>query len=361
LARGKRYSETAIAEVLTSTRLGKNPLALYSTGLPILQVALNVEAMSANLQVLLGDITGEASNAHVRHANLVAYKQGNRGLIHYDVDGMPDWLGGIVLAKLYPDPSQAARVHQIVQRLWTDVFAGSETLGVPRPLGCVPELAMFVFMPVPGRFLADVILGDRGVEYLGLVAAWASALHRSRIPLDRRLDPERELVNVRAWAALVAHHHPEMAGAVEALAAPLREMVADLVRPTETPIHKDFHYQHVFVDSEVSVIDFDEVRLGDENFDLAHFCAHLYLLGCRTPSQPTETFSRMQQVFLDAYAHHSGWEKDARFTLFYSYTCLKLAKQLSTLRGVRPRPDGEEQSRQLRLVVGEGTAALNGS
>lgn len=354
----RRFSETGIAKVLTSTRFGENPLALYTTGLPILQVALNAEAMSERLRALLHEYTGEPSSVRVTHANLVAYKQGNRGLIHYDAVGLPNGMSGAVMGKLYQDPAHASRVYQIVRSLSTEVFDGGGARRVPQALGCLPDLAMFVFLPVPGQFLSEVLPSERASEYLDWTAAWAAALHGSRVPLDRQLDLDRELVNVNAWATLVAHYFPPMAGTAAELAGRLRTLAEHVPAAVQVPIHKDFHYQHVFVNGGLSVIDFDEVRLGDLNFDIAHFSAHLFLLGCRTPAAAPGVFARLQEDFLASYARHARWEQDSRLPLFYAYTCLKLAKQLCTFRGVRPRPDGEEQARQLRLVLEEGLRAL---
>jgi hypothetical protein len=37
---------------------------------------------------------------------------------------------------------------------------------------------------------------------------------------------------------------------------------------------------------------------------------------------------------------------------------LKIAKQLCTVRGLRPRPEGDEQYRQTKLMVEQGLGAL---
>jgi hypothetical protein len=99
------------------------------------------------------------------------------------------------------------------------------------------------------------------------------------------------------------------------------------------------------------------MRLGDPNFDLAHFCANLHLLAYRTSELPY-SFSALQRAFLNAYAAQTHWVADERFVYFYAYTCLKIAKQLCTLRGLRPRPEGEEQHRQVALIIEQGLAAI---
>jgi hypothetical protein len=121
--------------MLTSSRVDQHPTALFTTGLPILQIALNLGAMTRNLEALLEATNGSGAGREVAHANLVAYKQGNRGLIRYDLAGPegPD----VILGKLYPDPARAERVGEIMRGLW-DVFRDRDRLTVPQPLGCVP-------------------------------------------------------------------------------------------------------------------------------------------------------------------------------------------------------------------------------
>lgn len=126
---------------------------------------------------------------------------------------------------------------------------------------------------------------------------------------------------------------------------------------TQSPIHKDFHYGHILVDRGLKVIDFDEMRLGDPNFDLAHFCANLHLLAYRVNDSPYQ-FSTLQSAFLRAYARVADWEPNERFVYFYAYTCLKIMKQLCSVRGLRPRPEGDEQRKQVKLMLDQGIGAL---
>jgi phosphotransferase family enzyme len=340
--------------MMTSSRIGEHPSALFTTGLPILQIALNLRTMTRNLGSLIESSNGFGGRPEVAHANLVAYKQGNRGLIRYDLAGVPDG-EDVVLGKLYPDPGRAERVEGIMRRLW-DIFRDREGLSVPEPLGCIPELAMLLFRPLPGRLLDAAIAGDGDESTIELCARWIATLHHSPMALDRRFDLAVESVNLEAWTALIAHRRPQFASETQALFKSLRARADDLSLDTDAPVHKDFHYQHVFVNGAVGVIDFDEMRWGDRNFDIAHFCAHLSLLSWRTPGKAASDV--LVEKFLSSYSQWSDWRRDDRFDFFYAYTCLKIAKQLATTRGPRPRPEGAELERQLGLVLQSGRTAI---
>jgi hypothetical protein len=102
------------------------------------------------------------------------------------------------------------------------------------------------------------------------------------------------------------------------------------------------------------------MRLGDPNFDLAHFCANFYLLAYRNRKH-TAQFTRLQDLFLFAYAHETGWKLNEEFLFFYIYSCLKIAKQLCKLRGPRPWPEGIEQQAQVWLMLEQALTALAGA
>jgi hypothetical protein len=350
--------ETGIAQVMTSTSIGEHPTALYSTGLPILQIALNVDAMSVLLRPILSSLGDGNGAATVRYAKLIAYKQGNRGLISYETALNGDEPSRVVMGKLFPSPDRAERVLDVMEDL-SAIYAPHPSLSVPLPLGCVPELGMLVYIPVPGRYLDEAIKDGRS-GLMDLVALWLRVLSTSGLRPDRRLDTSMELVNAHGWAALIEHRYPQESTRAHHILKRLRDVAPSLPLRSDAVVHKDFHYRHVLVDQGVGVIDFDEVRVGDPMLDVAHFCAHLRLLGCRDEEGRTDMFDRLEREFIQAYADRGDWEPDNRWAFFYAYTCLKIAKQLCTTRGVRPRPEGEEAQRQVNAMLEGGVRAIAG-
>src|SRR5262245_39439916 len=251
----KEMRETDVVKALRSTSIGKHPTAFFNTQLPILQVALNVEMMTANLANLLKPLARPGVTPALSYAKLLAYKQGNRGLIHYEVEGTTYGETCIVYGKLYPDLGQAERVSQTMQALWRDVYgSGASEVGVPRALGCVEDLSMLMYIPVDGTFLGDALASDQALRYMDLSGTWLGMLHRGKLPLDRRFNVTNELVNLQAWAALVGHKYPDQAEAASQIAARLRELTSELRFDIDSPMHKDFHYGHIVVDNGLKVI-----------------------------------------------------------------------------------------------------------
>jgi hypothetical protein len=215
---------------------------------------------------------------------------------------------------------------------------------------------MLLYLPVEGHFLDEILSGDQALPWLALVGVWLGTLHRRHLPLPRQFHLATELVNTRTWAALIRYHYPDEAEAVTQITDYLQKRADILPFKLDVPIHKDFHYGHVIVNQKLQVIDFDEMRLGDPNFDVGHFCANLSLLACRQRSA-LWSFAKFQSAFLDVYAGFTGWVADERLVYFYAYTCLKIAWQLCNGYGPHPRPEGKERRRQVRQMLQQGLTA----
>jgi hypothetical protein len=311
--------------------------------------------MTAYLEPRLLPLVRRDCRLTVTDLELLDYKPGQRGLIRYELATEQGDERQIVFGKLYADRGQLARVDQVLQTLWADVFYADRHYSVPQPLGVIPELAMLVYLPAEGQFLDEAIRDERAVYAMELTAHWLGMLHRHSIPVDKHFHLAGELVNLSAWATVVSETYPTLANLAQQALAYLQQQAANLTLDTQTPIHKDFHYRHVLVERGVKVIDFDELRLGDPNFDLAHFCANLDLLAYRQFGSPHHLY-KLEQRFLDAYARTTGWNwtnHRARFVYFYVYTCLKLARQLCLGFGPSPVPTGEERQRQVQMILSQ--------
>lgn len=331
--------------------------------LPALNVALDGAAMTAYLGPRLSVINAGHGLA-VTDVRLLDHKPGQRALIRYELATPAGRENQAVFGKVFADTQQLVRVAQLWQTLWDEVFADGLYCSTPQPLGLIPELSMLAYLPAEGQFLDEVIGDERAGYALELTGRWLAQLHRHPIHIEKKFHLATELTNLAAWAALVAQNYPKLAGLTSRLLTYLQQQAERLPLTTQTPIHKDFHYRHVLVERGVKVIDFDEMRLGDPNFDLAHFCANLHLLAYRQSGSP-HALRPLEQQFLKAYSRQTGWNlrsvveaHRARFTYFYVYTCLKLARQLCLGFGPSPVPTGVEREQQVEMILRQGVGAM---
>lgn len=333
-------------------------------GLPTLDRALDERTMANYLQPLLMPLLGHGRPLTVIDQEVLDYKPNKRGLLAYTVATRGDRSSTTVFGKIYADSAQLNRVERVMQQLWIGGFARDARCGMPQPLGIIPALAMLLYLPAEGQFLDEVLGDDRAAYAMELTARWLAGLHRATLQTDKRFSLASEVANLATWATLVGKTYPELAPLAHQAHRYLETQAPQLPPLLQTPIHKDFHYRHVLVERGVKVIDFDEMRLGDPNFDLAHFCANLHLLAYRRQGTP-QGLHTMEQRFLEAYARQTGWSLRAdhggnrsKFVYFYLYTCLKIARQLCLGVGPGPVPTGEERRRQAQMILSQGLAAV---
>jgi aminoglycoside phosphotransferase (APT) family kinase protein len=353
---------TLFSYLSTSTSLTKFPATFIDKEFPALWGALNTEMMTNDLAPVLASLACSDPNPVVERARLLAYKPGKRGVIRYDLVGPGCSTTPIVLGKIYPELFYCERAYWIMKVLWEDVFHNVPDLKVPQPLGIIPQLSMLVFLPSEGQFLGEYIAKNRmdspqTYRLMDLAGTWLANLHNHYIPLEKEFKIEGEIDNIQEWVGIISLKYPEEAKAALTIAEYLLRRASELNFENTVPIHKDFHYEHIMVDGGINVFDFDEIRRGDPNIDLAHFCANFYLLAYRNQHH-TAHFSNLQNHFFASYAKETGWNMGERFLYFYAFTCLKIAKQLCKKRGPRPWPEGEEQRAQVWLMLEQGLSTV---
>jgi len=358
-----------VAHLRTASSKTKFPHTFDDVPFPALWSALNAEIMNENLWPMLQDICSDPSSRVVHRAKLLAYKPGKRGVIRYDLDQIECQKHFSVFGKLYPEPYLSERAYKVLTTLHDEVFLSLTGLGVPEPIGLIPQLSMLVFVPAQGKLLGEYIArrsldGDEVVNAMQMAGQWLAQLHTHPIPLEKEFKVQNEVDNIREWAEMVSKKYPAETKAANHIADYLIQTTTELDFSARVPIHKDFHYEHILIDDGVDgglkVFDFDEMRLGDPNFDLAHFCANFYLLAYRNGEHAAQ-FTDLQNRFLDAYSSETGWQWDEKFLFFYIYSCLKIARQLCKFRGPRPWPEGEEQQAQVWLMIEQGLTILEGA
>jgi Ser/Thr protein kinase RdoA (MazF antagonist) len=286
---------------------------------------------------------------------LIAYRQGRRALIAYDVALPSKGERMCVFGKHFADRAKARRVWELKLALHRD--CARRGFSVAQPLDWIPDLALVLYVPVAGRSFLGAARERNAGRLLRLAAGSLAGFHTTGLSLDRRFALAKELDNLARWADLVCAQHPDQEGPAREALEQLRMLGPQIGFELDVPIHKDFHYEHLVLGSRLGIIDMDEARFGDPSFDLAHFCTYLELLALRAYGSP-DLAEALEQAFLEEYSRRTGWAKDERFTYFRVYTYLKIAKQLCKIEGVAPRPTGDEQRRQVRRVLQRARALI---
>jgi hypothetical protein len=300
------------------------------------------DVISAVLTALLGRGAGR-----VREVEVLEHKPGRRALLRYEAEG-----AGTVYGKAFPDAVEAERTLDLMQRIGETVEAAG--WAAPRPLGLVVELGLVLYEPLRGPSLDDIVGEDRMVEGLDGAGRWLATLNASPLRLPRVLDLEHEAANAATWSATAAEAFPDLAASAKRLSALVCGGVPAPVGAA-VPIHKDFHYQHVITGPRLGVVDVDEARMGDRLFDVGHFLANLELLAHRRGVAPDER-ARWPVAFTRACAVAPS--DAARLQWYEAYTCLKLAKQLATGQGPRPRPGSAARRAEVAWVLSHGLAVM---
>ena len=316
---------------------------MYPAGAPIGAEVLDARALTALLAPRLG------AGFRVVAVTPVAHAPGKRWVaVCHTKDAGGD--GPDLIVKLYSDPTRAARSHDVLERLYAQRRAG---WSVPRPIALLPAQGLSVHEAARGRSLDELVEPAR-TEALAASARWLAVLHGMAFDFQRRVNMESEIRKIGEWANLVSAQQPEVGARATQLGEALLSRTATFESVADATIHKDFQYRHVlFDDGDATVIDFDEVRLGDPAFDVAHFGANLHLLCIREQLADAEA-ARLAAVFLIEYSAAAGDRAGRNYDFCYAYTCLKIAKQLVRGRGPLPAPQREDLARQVRLMLEEG-------
>src|SRR5687767_12894586 len=198
-----------VAHLRTASSKTKFPKVFEDKPFPALWSALNAEIMNDNLTPMLGDVCSASAARVVHRAKLLAYKPGKRGVIRYDLDQMECQKYFSVYGKLYPEPYLSERAYKVMNTLHNEVFRDATDLGVPEPIGLIPNLSMLVFIPAEGKLLGDYIAkrsldGDEVIHAMELAGKWLAQLHTHQIPLEKEFKVENEVDNIREWAALIS-------------------------------------------------------------------------------------------------------------------------------------------------------------
>ncbi|HKD60869.1 MAG TPA: phosphotransferase, partial [Terracidiphilus sp.] len=184
-----------------------------------------------------------------------------------------------LLGKLYNE-DQAVTVYRTLRELGRHGLRSGRFL-VPQAVACVPEHRLLLLTWTEGELLSSVFVAGVGTNQEAAGAAeWLLRLHSCGVNTGRRYSFSDHLRTLASWKELLTEVYPEGEGLLGALLARFEERTRELSGWIPGPTHRDFTPEHLVVDGDrFTCLDFDEFCQYDRLFDVAHFAAHLGLLG----------------------------------------------------------------------------------
>src|SRR5437764_522432 len=259
----------------------------------------------------------------------------------------------------------------------TDVLAKVQAEAVSRGVAApfrqlmadYPEWSMHVQVwPLDSRFTQLVRLSDPGhvrgmlAEACALEAAapWfrrAGAALRAvqdlplalASPLRPRSDFAAEIQSIRRKSAHIPVLLPQVGSAIEALLDRARELYERLPQEPPSFVHGDFKSEHIWVAADsLTLIDFDDARLGDPALDMGHFLADWQFSHACSQTEQEEVC----ESFLAGYAAGAPKERFLRVRLYEAIELVRCA-----LRRVQLFED--DWASRTAALVGSAQAVIN--
>jgi Ser/Thr protein kinase RdoA (MazF antagonist) len=255
---------------------------------------------------LLADATtARLAGLDIEELGLVRYKPARKALLHYRLraGAAQDW-GREAYAKTYAD-DRAPRMDRLIRRL------RASGVPLPEPLGASEEHRVGFQAAAAGVPLLELRGHGRYEAALGGVVDALARLHAVS-PADLGHDLPAPSAGYDAWllkqaAETLATLLPDDAVRVRRLADEIASELEGLPPAEPRPIHGDFYDDQVLVgDGTLTLLDLDEVRLGDPLTDVGNFLGHV---SAKLTDEGRVDASR--EAFLGAWASRTGGDRCA--------------------------------------------------
>lgn len=242
----------------------------------------------------------------LRAVRMIRHKPGRRCIVEYDVEtaGQPDamTLVGKIRSKGLDVATYSLNLG--LRQLGFDENA-PDGIAVPRPVGTIPSLRMWLQRKIGGEISTDLLAGEQGVAICRRLGEVAAKLHRARLPGRRRHTIEDELRILKERLATVSHARPEWEPRLHRLFAACEQLAATLPAPLECGIHRDYYPGQLIIDGpRAYLLDLDLYCQGDPALDVGNCAAHIIESALRTAGSPTG--ANREAALIDRYLELTG-------------------------------------------------------
>lgn len=257
---------------------------------------------------------------------LLRHKPGRRALIEYRFAGdtSPDtprpWLGKLRAKGL------DKRSFELQRKLHASGFDENspDGISVPRPVGMLPELRMWLQEKVPGDTLTDRWQSPQSVPLARRVSEAIHRLHRAPVTPYSTHTIDDELAILRRRLTEVAEQNAWRSRILAVLSG-CERIAETLVPSSPCGIHRDFYPDQLLAHGErLYLLDLDLYCLGDPALDVGNFIAHMMEYALRTQGD-IHAFDAPQRALA---AHFLTLSPTIEDTTLQGYITLSLARHI---------------------------------
>lgn len=182
----------------------------------------------------------------------------------------------VIYGRIYSN-RRGEQIYPAMEAIWNGQPRRTGLLSVAEPLAYDPTSRILFQGCVEGVPLKNLIDRKEFVSYVGATARSLVAIHQTKVKLNRTITPNEAYMNLKSRAQSLMAVVPETKTKVERILDWLKRTMP--CNPTDDLylIHGDFSMSQVLVgtNQQISIIDFDDVCMGNPNTDICRFLSHL--------------------------------------------------------------------------------------
>ncbi len=300
--------------------------AIGDPAMPMLRSALQPAYIAQRLHEILGPAPG-IGRLELQTIRVRRHKPGRRCLIEYQLkhsneDGSATTLSllGKIRAK-----GLDRRSYDIQNALWREAFSpqADDRIGVPQPLGVLPELAMWLQCRVEGVPAMQRLTDPNGAELAERIAGAIHKLQCAGPPAPRRHGMADELRILHRQLTPVAEANPSWAKRIQRVLAASERLGASLPDSVFRPSHRDCYADNVMVNGNwVYLVDLDLYCMADPALDIGNFIGHVTEFALRSSGR-SDALAHLEQALEAGYVDRAGEAMRAAVRVYATLTLVR--------------------------------------
>ncbi len=260
---------------------------------------------------------------------LVRYVPRKRAL--FRLDPIPGWPLGALYLKVY-EPGRYQTARKNLKQVRRAYKAGELRFKTPRVVVSSRRRRTVVMTQVPGRPLTDVMYDNPVI--LAQVGDAIASLHAGPVVPASTWTASGEYGALGSAADDLTLALPELAAPLDELRGVLGPLTPDV--HSSRPIHGNLFGDQILIKHErVSIVDWDDLAVGDPMYDVGRLSSHVVYVGLRD-ERSGASVRRAVDDLCRAYGAGGGEIDPPRFR-WHVLTAMVIRVKISALR---PVPDG---------------------